>query len=205
VLPVWKSIGSTYLDSLGIPAPDNLMDAIKPLTLFETAQYFHRQLKIPYDDREIARQLDSMIADLYKYRLALKSNVVPFLERLQFAGVRMCIATATDRYHVEAALNRLKINHYFDFIITCTEVGVGKTEPVIYQKALEMLHTRKEETFIFEDALHAILTAKQAGFLVAGVSDESTVSDSEKIKNAADIYITSFEDSVFDSLLNSNI
>ena len=41
----------------------------------------------------------------------------------------MCIATATDRYQVEAALQRCNMLHFFSEILTCTEVGSGKDRP----------------------------------------------------------------------------
>ena len=47
---------------------------------------------------------------------------------------------------------------------------------------------------IFEDALHAIETAKAAGFRVCGVYDDSAREDQEAIRRIADYYITSFEE-----------
>ena len=38
----------------------------------------------------------------------------------------MCIATATDRYLIEAAFKRLDISHYFSQIFTSSETGVEK-------------------------------------------------------------------------------
>jgi len=62
--------------------------------------------------------------------------------------IPMCIATASDRYLVEAALKRCGMDNYFDCIFTCTEVGHGKDEPVIYQKAMEHFNSDRNRTVI---------------------------------------------------------
>lgn len=78
-----------------------------------------------------------------------KEYVVAFLEQMKEQGVRMCIATATDRYQVEAALKRCGMEYFFSEIFTCTDVEHGKDELVIFRKAMEYLRTTKENTVVF--------------------------------------------------------
>ena len=59
---------------------------------------------------------------------------------------------------------------------------------------MRRLRSNKKDTVIFEDALHAIETAKAAGFRVCGVYDDSAWEDQEAIRRIADYYITSFEE-----------
>lgn len=83
------------------------------------------------------------------------------LESLARRGVRMCIATATDRPLVETALERVGIRSRFECIFTCSESG-GKDAPHIYEAALRRLGTPREQTWVFEDALYAVRTARAA-------------------------------------------
>ena len=106
----------------------------------------------------------------------------------------MCIATATDYSLAEAALKRLRIDKFFDFILTCSEAEVGKDNPDFFLTALKLLKTSKQETIVFEDALYAIKSAKAAGLHVAAVYDKSADEEQEEIKSIADIYLISFED-----------
>ena len=64
----------------------------------------------------------------------------------------------------------------------------GKTKPDIYLRAAEYLGTRPEETVVFEDVIHAIRTAKQAGFQVVGIYDETSKDDQEEVRREADWY-----------------
>ena len=45
---------------------------------------------------------------------------------------------------------------------------------------------------VFEDALFALETAKEAGFITFGVEDASAIHDRERIKALSDYYIESF-------------
>ena len=40
---------------------------------------------------------------------------------------KMAVATASERDHVEAAPRRCDMEKYFDGILTCAEVGSGRT------------------------------------------------------------------------------
>lgn len=86
------------------------------------------------------------------------------------------------------AFERLEIAKYFDRIFTCEEAGAGKTKPDIYLQAAEYLGTRPEETLVFEDVIHAVRTAKKAGFQVVGIYDEASKDDQEEIQREADCY-----------------
>jgi HAD superfamily hydrolase (TIGR01509 family) len=118
--------------------------------------------------------------------------VPEFLQYLKDNGVRMCVATATERYMVEIVLKRTGIYEFFEGILTCGEVGAGKNVPLIFDKALELMGTEKENSIIFEDAPHAIKTGKAAGYKVAAVADDSYVEENALIQSMCDVYVTSY-------------
>jgi beta-phosphoglucomutase-like phosphatase (HAD superfamily) len=49
--------------------------------------------------------------------------------------------------------------------------------------------TLPRDTWVFEDGLYAIKTAKNAGFRTAGVYDASNMDDLDEIKRISDIYL----------------
>ena len=74
-------------------------------------------------------------------------------------------------------------------IFSCGEVGAGKTRPDIFLKAAETLGSTPEETWVFEDAVHAVRTAKQSGFKVTVIYDESSKKDWEEIRSLGDVVL----------------
>jgi HAD superfamily hydrolase (TIGR01509 family) len=107
----------------------------------------------------------------------------------------MYIATNTRRDLVEDGLRRNGLLSYFEGIITCPEVGQGKKEgPAVYEEALRLLGGTKEDTVVFEDALHPIRTAKKAGFRVAAIYDSSSEGEHEEIKALSDYYFYHYDE-----------
>ena len=147
---------------------------------------------VPGSTDEVADGINKVLEERYFHTIEAKPYVREFLELLRENGVKICAATATDRYLVEAALKRNGLYDYFSQIYTCTEVGRGKEFPDIYLKAMEFMGERQEDTVVFEDAYYAIKTAKAAGFYVVAMADETTKEDEEGIVQAADEYHQDF-------------
>ena len=191
---VWRTIGSQYLTLCGVvPRPD-LIEKIKPMTLSEAAEYFRTDYGRTQSVSEIVAGVNNLIADSYRLHLVAKENLIPFLEKLLSGGVKMCIATATDRCLVEPAISRLGLDKYFCGLITCAEAGRGKEYPDIYRKALDIIGCKKEETAVFEDALYAVKTAAADGFYVVGIADSFSADDREEIKKHASIFIENWSE-----------
>lgn len=189
---VWDNVGEAYLLSKGVVPPADLAETVKAMSLLQTARYVRNVLGVSGSDEEIMDEINRLIDRRYIEEVLLKPHVKEFLQQLAAAGVKMCVATASDRYMVEAALDRLGVLSCFAFIATCTEIGSGKDEPEIYERALSMLGTPKSETVVFEDALHAVRSAAGAGFRVVAVRDPSTDCDADKIEALAETYLESF-------------
>ena len=196
---IWDTIGEDYLRTLGKEPHENLKETFMTLTLEEAAEYYREHYKVTLSVTEIVDSINAMVEGIYRTKVTLKPGVAEYLRLLKESGVKMCVATVTDRYLVEDTLERLGILHYFSEIFTCAEVGYGKDKPIIYQKALEHLGTAKEETFVFEDSLFALETAKAEGFPTVGVYDMHE-SRQEEMKRLADCYVRSFEEPVLKNL-----
>lgn len=191
---IWETVGSDYLKGQGIDPAVGLREQIKTLSLRDCATYFYDQYKLDLPIEEIMTGINNTIAGFYANEVWLKPGALQLLEILEQQGVQMCIATATDRVLVESALERTNIRHFFEEILTCTEVGAGKENPLIFEKALEIMDVNKSEAVLFEDALHAIETAKKAGFTVVALQDSSAEQNKEEIKQLADYYYESLEE-----------
>ena len=196
---IWDTIGEDYLRTLGKEPHEDLKETFMTLTLEEAAEYYREHYKVTLSVTEIVDSINAMVEGIYRTKVTLKPGVMAYLRLLKERGVKMCVATVTDRYLVEDTLERLGILHYFSEIFTCAEVGYGKDKPIIYQKALEHLGTAKEETFVFEDSLFALETAKTDGFPTVGVYDMHE-SRQEEMKRLADCYVRSFEEPVLKNI-----
>ena len=185
---IWDTIGEAYLRSIGYQPKENLNETFKNMSLHQAARYYQTEYGVTQSIDEIMDGVNAMLERYYRFEVPLKPGVAELLERLRQDGVRLCIATATDRHLVEAALDRCGVLSCFGEIFTCNEVGHGKDEPDIFEAALRFLGTRREETLVFDDALYAVRTAKEAGFPVAAVYDSHERSQ-EEVCARSDLYL----------------
>ena len=185
---IWDTIGETYLRSIGYQPKENLNETFKNMSLHQAARYYQTEYGVTRSIDQIMDGVNAMLERYYRFEVPLKPGAAELLERLRQSGVRLCIATATDRHLVEAALDRCGVLSCFGEIFTCNEVGHGKDEPDIFEAALRSLGTRREETLVFDDALYAVRTAKEAGFPVAAVYDNHERSQAE-VRARSDLYL----------------
>lgn len=191
-MSIWETIGEDYLKSIGKKPETGLKTKLETMSLEQAANYFISEYGVTGSTKEIIKSINEMISEFYFESAYAKKGVKEFLEELKLKNIKMCIATASDRFLVEKSLENNEILGYFEDIITCNEEGVGKDNVAIFNKALQVLGTNRKRTYVFEDALFAIKTAKKAGLPVVAVFDESAAKQQEEIKQIADIYIESF-------------
>lgn len=190
-MSVWDTAGADYLRSMGREPRAGLRETLSAMSLQQGAAYMQEEYGLPLPVEAIMDGVNAVVEDFYFHTALPKAGVPGFLEALRQRGVKMCIATATDRYQIEAALARCGLDGYFSEIFTCTDVGFGKDQPHIYEAALAHLGTEKAQTMVFEDALHAARTAKAAGFPVTAVFDPSEP-DQPALRAIADHYLEHF-------------
>ena len=190
---LWDTAGEVYLRSVGKEPEAGLQQILKPMSLLQSAEYLREKYHIPLSVEAIMDGINRTVEDFYFHTVEPKAGVIAFLEELRRRNVKMCIATATDRYQVEAALQRCGMRHFFSEIFTCTEVGSGKDRPEIFRKAMEHLQGDRSNTAVAEDACHAAHTAKQDGFLVVAVYD-SHESGQQELLHLADVYLPDYFD-----------
>lgn len=200
-MPIWDTAGERYLKKLNIQAEKNLGKRLFAMTMTEGAKYIKETYRLEQTLEEIIEGINKIVNEFYFNEVKVKSGVIDFFKYLKLQNIPITIATSSDRPLIQGAFHRLGISPYIDAIFTCTEVGVGKDKPDIYYKASDFMNTEPQNTYVFEDALHAIHTAKNAGFNTVGVFDAVSLDKQEQIRLECDYYITSFYE--IESIVNT--
>lgn len=187
-MQMWIHFGEYYLRSKGITVGPEFDEKIKYYSLREVSETLAEGYPLCMTADEVELDCERMTQRFYFEEVKLKSGVRELLSALYESGVRMYIATATYASLIRPALERLGIMKYFEGIVTCSDVGHGKDRPDVFVSALESIGTPLSETWVFEDALHGVTTAKAYGFKVCGVYDKTEEENREKIKSICDVY-----------------
>ncbi|MGI5891825.1 MAG: thiamine phosphate synthase [Bacillota bacterium] len=193
-LPAWSQLTDNFLLKFQVNPPPDIHKIIEKFTLEESAKYFADNFPVSMTGREILAQWRQEMSDQYKYHIKLKPGVKEFVSIMYEKGVKMCVATLTDKNLAQIALERLGVAQYMQFIITVEEAGQRKTNPKIYLEAAKKLGCDPQDCMVFEDALYAVSAAKNAGFSVCGIIDDLTIDYEGKLKQICDLTINSFEE-----------
>ena len=183
-----------YVASQGIEPRADLRESIRSFTIKECAHYLCDTYDMGKSAEDVLNDFDALLKELYTKKAVLKDGVKEFLEYSHSKGIKMCIATATDSQYIEMALRETGTLKYFEFIITCTDVGASKRVSDIYDKATEKLSLTKKDVVVFEDALYAVKTAKTAEYRVVGVEDADQILKKDAVIELSDIYVKSMTD-----------
>ena len=169
-MPIWKSLGKDYLEARGHHPTQAQLAAMGPMTMLEGAAFLMDTFGIEGPPERIIGEMHEVMDEHYRTDIPLKPGIRDYLEELSKRGVRMCVATATAEPLARACLERLGVADYFDFILSCETVGKGKTQPDVYLEAAQRMGSTPAATAVFEDALYAARTAKEAGKFPASFS-----------------------------------
>lgn len=195
-MSVWVNIVTDYLGGKYNIEPDPVF--VRDMRKIGSSIGLCKELSAKYlpgsTPEEILEEINEGVRFKYENELSAKHGVKPFLFAMKCKGVRMCVATLTRRSLAEAALKRLGMLDYFCAVLSCEDYGIGKTSPEIYLKAHEILSTPFEDTYVFEDSLYSVKTAKEAGFKVVGVNDFHSEKHKDEIKRISDVYINDYDD-----------
>jgi len=105
--------------------------------------------------------------ELFEY----SDTISEVFEQLQKEGYIFACASNSIRKTVDLILNKLNITKYFNLILSNEDVVNPKPNPEIYLKAMNMLQSNPEDTYIFEDSVIGLTAAKASGANIIHIHD----------------------------------
>jgi HAD superfamily hydrolase (TIGR01509 family) len=127
----------------------------------------------PQDLASIRNQIPSIYdlktryyaAMLQERTIELRPGVARLFEEVRASGVRLAIATTTNRDNVSALLQRALPSFrdsHFDAIVAGDEVAAKKPSPEVFEEALRRLRLHASSCIAFEDSSNGVTAAQRA-------------------------------------------
>ena len=101
-----------------------------------------------------------------------KLGAKELLDYMKSREIKMCVASASMPDLLRVIFDRFGLDDYVPKIISCAEVGKGKSHPDVFIAAQNYLGTSRENTWVFEDSAVSLRTATDTGFPTVGVFDK---------------------------------
>ncbi len=96
-------------------------------------------------------------------RIALRSNVIEFLEYLQAIKKRIVLLTNAHNTTVKIKFDYIGLKKYFDRIITSHDIGLAKEQTGFWQALEKVEDFNKQHSLFIDDNLEVLDEAKNAG------------------------------------------
>ncbi len=135
-----------------------------------TEDEFHRQFEAHTGTRVSADALDRAVGDIFE----LNAAMLPLLDELRTAGVRLVLLSNTCRSHIRFVRRTWDILDRFDALTTSWETGAMKPDARIYESALIQADCPASDCFYTDDIEDYVAAARSHGIQAHVFRDAST-------------------------------
>lgn len=191
---VWKQVDVNFLGKRGIQIPGDYVKDISAMNFKTAAEYTIRRFGLPETVQQVMQEWFDMAVREYAEDVQLKSGVREYLAYLKANEIKLAVATSSHEELFLPCLEKNKIYEFFDAFVTTMEVERGKDFPDVYEEAARRLGLKPSECLVFEDILKGVRAAQKGGFYVVAVEEEHSADEKSEIAQAADKYISDFEE-----------
>ena len=200
--PMWRNAEVKVFTELGVPMQHEECRETMGLRLDEAVRYWFekKQWKSTLTLEQIGEQIVEVLVAEIRERAEPKDGVPELMAMLERNGIRMCIASGSNRRVIQEVIDRIGIASLLEFYRSAEVEQFGKPHPAIYHSSLKQLGLPPEATLVFEDSPRGVLAAKAAGIRCIGVPDEGT--DPQSLRDAgADLVLRSLREFPEEELL----
>lgn len=154
-IELWLKVGIEGLQELKITATRE--DMVKGIVKFQSLAKIGVQ-----DLSTYGKRINVMFSERIN-EVELHENIVNVLKELKKRKIKMGVVTTSGKVAVKGLMGALKIESYFDAIVTYDDVEKHKPDPEGLYKALKTLNALPQNTIMVGDTRNDILAGKAAG------------------------------------------
>lgn len=134
-----------------------------------------------------------------KEDLYLLEGVEDLIKELHQNGMQLVLASSSAKVTINRIFNRFGLHQYFTYIVSGEDFPKSKPHPAIFEHAVFLSETPRENCIVIEDSTNGILAAKAAGIYCIGYdSINSKMQDYSK----ADEVISHFNELSYEKIRN---
>ena len=125
--------------------------------------------------REKRTELMNAYFETHQYEI--KPGIVEFLSKSRLNNKKLYIVTANMVDKTERILKAIKLDNYFDGIISARDVQRGKPYPFVYLEACRQVNKNPSEVVVFEDSPNGLISSFGAGCFTVMIEDMTPYSE----------------------------
>jgi beta-phosphoglucomutase len=153
----------------------------------------------PEQAEKISMEKERRYQQAFGPHLELIDGLPEFLQKARAHGIRMAIGSAAIPFNIDFILDNLSIRHYFQAIVSASDVKHSKPHPETFSKGAALLGVAPGDCLVFEDAPKGVEAARDAGMDCIVLTTMHTVEEFDGYRNILH-FVTDYSDPVLNEL-----
>ena len=133
----------------------------------------------PEEVSQISEKKEALFRELVRGKAELLPGILNWLEQFHGWGIKQAITSSAPPENIAALVAELKIEDYFDVIVSGFDLP-GKPSPDVFLKAASTLQIEPKNCIVVEDAIAGVEGAKRAEMRCIAVTTTNPVSALKK-------------------------
>lgn len=162
-VPDYRSWQEVYTEHGGVLDMETWLQCVGGgVDVFDPYAYLEGQIGANIDREVIRARRKPRYLELVAGQ-GLRPGVKALLASAVESGVKLAVASSSNRSWVEGHLVEREIRHHFGAVCTSDDVAKVKPDPALYRLAAERLGVDPKQAVAVEDSRNGMLSAKRAG------------------------------------------
>ena len=151
----------------------------------EWSAYMRDAVGLAAAPEEINAEVVRRMRARYHEELPVLPGAVEAIRRLREAGLRLAVASSSNRELIETVLATLEVTDSFEQVVSSEEVPRGKPAPDVYLEATRRLGLEPGVCAAVEDSTNGLLAAAAAGLAVVAYPNRRFPPAADALERAA--------------------
>jgi HAD superfamily hydrolase (TIGR01509 family) len=195
----WQAVYAGFGCELPLPQWVNTIGRGHDQITFDPYAYLQSCAGKNINRDEVRARRRQLFAELLA-RQPLRAGVLEYIREAQEAGLRLAIASSSDRAWIEGHLARFNLLDYFEVVRCADDVVRTKPDPELYLSAVAALNLLPSEVIAIEDSPNGALAARQADIFCVTIPNPMT---QHLIFHSPDLTLNSLESLPLRALLTA--
>jgi HAD superfamily hydrolase (TIGR01509 family) len=172
--PVHRYAYFKHFEELNINVSEDLFTSFTG----NSTKNVYDKLKIEFDisqpTADLVAQKRAIFNDAFdtKKDLYLLEGVEKLIVDLYKNGIQLLVASSASKVTIDRVFSRFKLHAYFNHIVSGEDFEKSKPNPAIFEHAVVLSQSKKENCIIIEDSTNGVLAANAAGVDCIGYKSE---------------------------------
>ena len=163
---LWDEVREELTGEWGGRYTPEAQEAMMGMSSHEWSRYLHEVVGLREQPETINAEVVRRMLARYEDELPVVPGAVDAVRRLHAEGLRLAVASSSNRELIDAVLRRLELTDLFAVTVSSEEVAQGKPAPDVYLETARRLDVDPTRCVAVEDSASGIRAAHAAGMRV---------------------------------------